>query len=126
MNEKYYICKHCGNIVKLVNDKGIPVMCCGEKMAELIPGTSDGAVEKHVPIVKKDGNIVVVEVGSVAHPMIEEHFIQWIEIFTNKGSQFKALKPGDKPTAEFLLLDGEQLESVYAYCNLHGLWKANI
>ena len=98
--------------------------CCGKMMKELVPGTSDGAVEKHVPVFTVDGNKVVVTVGSVEHPMVEAHFIEWIAIETKKGAQRKVLNPGDKPSVEFALTDDDAVVAVYAYCNLHGLWKA--
>ena len=120
---KYYVCEHCGNIIEYVKDAGVPVMCCGQKMTELIPGTSDGAHEKHVPVVASDGEKVTVEVGSVEHPMVEEHYIQWIAIETSRGSQRVNLKHTDRPRAEFCLADGEELVAAYEYCNLHGLWK---
>jgi superoxide reductase len=122
---KYYICEHCGNIIEYVKESGVPVMCCGQKMTELVPGTSDGAHEKHVPVVTVDGDKVVVEVGSVEHPMVEEHYIQWIAIETTKGSQRVKLEYTDKPRAEFKLADGESFVAAYEYCNLHGLWKSN-
>lgn len=121
---KYYICEHCGNIIEFVKDSGVPVMCCGQKMTEIVPGTSDGAVEKHVPEVTVDGNEVFVQVGSVEHPMVEEHYIEWIVIETKKGSQKIKLFAGNEPKAKFLLGEDDELVSVYAYCNLHGLWKA--
>lgn len=124
MEQKFYICKHCGNIVAMVKDAGVPVVCCGERMAELIPGTSDGAAEKHVPVYVVDGNLVNVTIGAVEHPMLENHYIEWISIQTNYGNQRKVLKPGEAPKASFALLEGEKVEAVYAYCNLHGLWKA--
>ncbi len=122
---KYYICEHCGNIIEYVKESGVPVMCCGQKMTELIPGTSDGAHEKHVPAVTLDADKVVVEVGSVEHPMMEAHYIQWISIETTKGSQRVKLEYTDKPRAEFKLADGEVFVAAYEYCNLHGLWKSN-
>ena len=124
MEQKFYICKHCGNIVAMVKDAGVPIVCCGERMTELIPGTSDGAAEKHVPVYVADGNLVNVTVGTVEHPMLENHYIEWISVQTNYGNQRKVLKPGEAPKASFALLDGEKVEAVYAYCNLHGLWKA--
>ena len=93
-------------------------------MEEIIPNTTDASAEKHVPVIKVDGNHVVVEVGSVAHPMIEAHYIEWIALQTDKGNQRKQLKPGDAPRAEFALLDGEKVVAAYAYCNLHSLFKA--
>ena len=121
---KFYVCEHCGNIMTLVKDSGVPVMCCGQKMTLLVPGTTDGALEKHVPVVEVQGNMVTVRVGSVEHPMLPEHFIQWIALETNEGSQIKHLQPGQAPQAVFALREEEKVESVYVYCNLHGLWKA--
>ncbi|MDD2969477.1 MAG: desulfoferrodoxin family protein [Lachnospiraceae bacterium] len=124
MDQKYYICKHCGNIIAYVKSSGVDVMCCGEKMTEIIPGTSDGAAEKHVPVIAVDGNKVTVTVGSVAHPMLPEHHIEWISILTKEGHQRKELKAGDEPKAEFVLTDSDEVVAAYEYCNLHSLWKA--
>ncbi len=124
MEPKFYVCEHCGNIVVKIIDSGVPVVCCGAPMRELVPGTSDGAYEKHVPAVKQEGNTVSAAVGSVAHPMTEPHFIQFIWLQTDKGNQVRSLTPADKPEACFTLCDGEKVLAVYAYCNLHGLWKA--
>ncbi len=121
---KFYICEHCGNIIEMVKDVGVPIMCCGQKMTELIPGTSDGAVEKHVPVVTVDGNKVSVAVGEAEHPMVDAHYIEWVALETSAGVQRKALKPEQAPAIEFTLADGESVTAVYAYCNLHGLWKA--
>ena len=120
---KFYICKHCGNIVTHLHASGVPVVCCGEKMEELIPGTVDAAVEKHIPVVERSGNTLTVRVGSVAHPMIPAHFIQWVAVETDQGSQIKYLKPETEPVVTFALAEGEKVVSVYEYCNLHGLWK---
>ena len=122
---KFYICKHCGNIVGLIHNAGVPLVCCGEKMSELVPNTTEAATEKHLPVVEMDGNIVKVSVGSVEHPSTEEHYIAWIYLETAHGGQRKAIKPGDKPEVSFALQDDE-LIAVYAYCNLHGLWKTEI
>ena len=119
---KFYRCEHCGNIITFVHSAGVPVMCCGQKMTELVPGTTDGAAEKHVPVVEVQGSTVQVKVGSVEHPMLPEHFIQFIAIETKHGSQIKYLQPGEKPQASFVLADGDQLVAAYEYCNLHGLW----
>lgn len=120
---KYFVCEHCGNIVEMVNNSGVPVVCCGEKMKELVPGSVDAAVEKHVPVVKEEGNTVKVFVGDVEHPMVEEHYIGWVAIETKEGMQRKYLKAGEKPEASFVLSDGDKLVAAYAWCNLHGLWK---
>ena len=124
MEMKFYRCAHCGNIVALVKDSGVPVMCCGEKMQEIVPGTTDAAVEKHVPVYEvKDGKVTVT-VGSVAHPMTEEHYIEWVALKTKSGNQRKALKPGMEPKVCFCICPEDEIEAVYAYCNLHSLWKA--
>ena len=124
MEQKYYLCSHCGNVVSFVKNSGVPVMCCGEKMKEILPGTVDASVEKHLPVFMVENNKVYVMIGEVEHPMTEPHYIEWISIQTKKGSQIKYLNPGEKPVACFTLCDNDEFEAVYAYCNLHGLWKA--
>ncbi|MCD8090974.1 MAG: desulfoferrodoxin [Clostridiales bacterium] len=124
MKQSFYICKTCGNIIAKVKDSGVPVMCCGKKMEEIIPGTSDGAVEKHVPVYEVKGNTVSVTVGSAEHPMLPEHYIEWISLQTKQGNQRKELKPGEPPKACFAICEGDSVEAVFAYCNLHSLWKA--
>lgn len=126
MEQKFYICEHCGNIIAKVKDAGVPVMCCGQKMTELVPGTVDAAVEKHVPEYTVDGNKVVVKVGAVEHPMTEDHLIEWVSLQTKQGNQRKALAAGAAPEVCFCICDGDEVEAVYAYCNLHGLWKTEI
>ncbi len=124
MESKFYICEHCGNIIEMVKNVGVPVMCCGQKMKELVPGTTDAAFEKHVPDYKVEGNRVTVNVGSVEHPMMPEHYIEWVALQTKQGVQRKVLRPEDKPSVCFAICDGDEVEAVYAYCNLHSLWKA--
>ena len=124
MEQKFFICKHCGNIIDMVKSSGVPIICCGEPMKELVPGETDGALEKHVPVYEVSGNKVTVKVGEVEHPMLEEHYIQWICLETTAGVQFKYLEPGNDPKALFSLADGEKPVAAYAYCNLHGLWKS--
>ncbi|MGN1014937.1 MAG: desulfoferrodoxin family protein [Butyricicoccus sp.] len=124
MEQKFYICEHCGNMIAMVKDTGVPVMCCGQKMTEIIPGTTDAAAEKHVPAYEVKDNKVLVTVGSVEHPMQPEHYIEWVSLQTKFGNQRKALKPGDAPKVCFALCEGDEVEAVYAYCNLHSLWKA--
>jgi superoxide reductase len=124
--QKFYICKHCGNIIGLINNAGVPLVCCGEKMMELVPNTTDAAHEKHVPVVKVEGNTISVAIGSVPHPMTEEHYINWVYIQTKKGGQRKNLAPNDQPAVEFVLTDDDAVEMVFAYCNLHGLWKTEL
>lgn len=125
MATKIFRCNHCGNIITHLTNSGVPVVCCGEKMVELVPNTTDAATEKHVPDVKVEGKKVIVTVGSVEHPMVEEHFIEWILVETKEGVQVKWLKAGQKPTHEFVLSEGDELVAVYEYCNLHGLWVKN-
>ena len=118
-----YKCEHCGTIVEEIKfGAGYP-SCCGQFMTLLKAGTLDGA-EKHVPVYSVEGNKVKVSVGSVKHPMVEDHYIEWIAIETTNGQQKKFLKANEAPKAEFLLVDGEEVVAVYAYCNLHGFWKA--
>ena len=124
MELKFFRCNHCGNIIVKIKDSSVPVVCCGENMQELVPGTTDAAVEKHLPVYEVNGSSVSVTVGSVLHPMLPEHLINWICLQTNKGFQLKYLNPGEEPKAVFALADGEKVEAVYEYCNLHGLWKA--
>ena len=121
---KFYHCKRCGNIVAYVEDHGPRIVCCGEKMDEMIPGTMDASKEKHVPVVTVDGNKVTVRVGSADHPMVEEHYIGWIALQTKAGNQRKELNHTGEPEATFALVDGDAVIAAYAYCNLHGLWKA--
>ena len=108
----------------MVEDKGVPVMCCGQKMTELVPNTTDAATEKHVPVIEVAGNEVVVKVGSVEHPMLAEHHIAFIILETNLGTQKKFLDVAGKPEAKFVLAEGEKVVAAYEYCNLHGFWKA--
>ena len=124
-NTKFYICSHCGNIVEMVKDAGPKPFCCGQKMNELVPGSVDASAEKHVPDVKVGQDIVEVNVGSVDHPMVDVHWIEWVQLVTDKGSYRKWLNPGEAPNVTFLL-DGEKPLEVYAYCNLHGLWKTEL
>ena len=120
---KFYKCEICGKIVAMVKETPVDTMCCGQAMRELVPGTTDGAAEKHVPVYTLEGNTVKVKVGSVEHPMTDAHHIEWIAIETENGNQRKELKPGDKPEATFALVPRDKIKSVYEYCNIHGLWK---
>ncbi len=123
--KKFLRCDHCGNLVGVINDAGVPMMCCGQKMTELVPNTTDAANEKHVPVVTVEGDVLKAVVGSVEHPMEEAHYIQWIFVETDKGGHKRTFKPGEKPEAVFNL-QGEKPVAVYEYCNLHGLWKAEV
>ena len=120
----FYRCEHCGIIIAHINDSGVRCVCCGEEMKPIVPNTSDGAGEKHVPVIAVDGRTVTVTVGSVEHPMQDAHYIMWIILETKQGRQRKNLKPGEKPAATFALTEGDEVIAAYEYCNLHGLWKA--
>ncbi|MBR5818308.1 MAG: desulfoferrodoxin [Clostridia bacterium] len=124
-NNKFYICEKCGNTVGMINSSGVPMVCCGQKMTKLEAGVTEASREKHIPEVKVEGNEVTAIVGSVEHPMTEEHSIMWVYLETDKGGQRKCLKPGDAPVVKFALSDEKPI-AVYAYCNLHGLWKKEI
>ncbi len=124
---KFYKCLKCGNFITFLTDQtACTPACCGEEMKEIKPNDTDGALEKHVPAVEVSGNTVKVKVGEVDHPMLPEHFIQFVILETNKGYMKKDLKPGEAPVAEFVLADGEKALTAYEYCNLHGLWKKDI
>ena len=122
---KSYICAHCRNIVEMVCDTDIKLFCCGDEMKELVPNTVEASGEKHIPAVTVKDGLVEVNVGSVNHPMESVHWIEWVQLVTDKGSQRKYLKPGEAPNVKFLLSDEKPL-AVYAYCNLHGLWKTDL
>lgn len=111
-------------MVELIKASGAPMSCCGQKMTELIPGTVDASLEKHVPVYTVEDNLVSVNVGSIDHPMVPEHYIEWIALETKFGFQRKHLNPGEAPHATFALVDGDEVVAVYEYCNLHGLWKS--
>ena len=125
MNVKFYICRHCGNLIGMVHDAGVPMMCCGQKMDALIPNTAEASNEKHLPVVTVENGTLSVNVGSVAHPMESEHYIEWIYVQTEKGGQRRILKPGDAPAVSFCMCDDKAV-AVYAYCNLHGLWMTEV
>ena len=124
-NQKFYLCEKCGNLAGLINNKNIPMMCCGQKMVELVPNTVEASVEKHLPAVTVSGDSFSVQVGSAPHPMESEHNISFVFVETEKGGQRKSLKVGDEPKAVFKFADDKPL-AVYAYCNLHGLWKTDV
>lgn len=119
-------CNKCGNFVTFIEGPHCTPVCCGETMEKLVAGTSDGAREKHVPAVTVEGNVVTAKVGEVEHPMLEKHYIQFIALETSKGCHITKLAPGEKPEAVFTLAEGEKPVAVYEYCNLHGLWKAEV
>ncbi len=125
MKEKFYICRHCGNLIGMLHNAGVPMMCCGQKMEALVPNTTEAATEKHLPVVRIDDGAIYVNIGEVDHPMTEEHFIEWLYVETENGGQRRILHPGDAPEATFCIGEDKPI-AVYAYCNLHGLWMTEI
>ena len=124
-DKKFYVCERCGNVIGKIHDSGVSVVCCGQKMTLLEAGVVEASREKHIPVVELSDNLVKVTVGSLEHPMLAEHSILWVYLETDKGGQRKALEVGAAPTVSFALCDEKPI-AVYAYCNLHGLWKAEI
>ena len=120
---RFLMCETCKKIVVEVKDSVVPVMCCGKKMVELVPNTTEASVEKHFPVIEVEGNSVKVSISTVEHPMLDVHWIEWICLQTEQGVQFKYLDPGEKPVAVFALAEGDKVVAAYEYCNLHGLWK---
>lgn len=123
MNQKFFKCSKCNNIFLSMNNSQMPLSCCGNVMDEIIPGNVDASKEKHIPQYEINGNVVTVSVGSILHPMIQEHYIEWVVLKTQNSTLIKYLKPNQNPIVKFTLEDGDIIEAVYAYCNLHGLWK---
>lgn len=124
---RFLSCDQCKNILEVIcSDNNATYDCCGQSMKELVPNTSDGASEKHLPAVEKQGNHITVKVGSVFHPMTEEHSIDWIYLETEKGGQRIHLSKTDEPVARFTVEEGDCAVAAYAFCNLHGFWKVEI
>ena len=121
----FYICKSCGNLLAYLKKGMCTAKCCGETMEVLEPNSTDAAGEKHVPVVTREGQTVRGRVGEVDHPMTEAHYITWIALETKAGMQRKPLTPDDAPAASFALTEDDSPVAAYAYCNLHGLWKAD-
>lgn len=124
MKIRFFICNHCGNIIAMIKDAGVPVKCCGENMQEIIPGTSEGAQEKHIPVYDVKGETVKVLVGEIEHPMTPEHYIDWVCLETEYGFQLKKLKQGMPPHISFNMTKDDKVKAVYAFCNKHSLWKS--
>ena len=121
----FFICEHCGNLIGLIINSGVPMMCCGEKMKEIVPNTVEASTEKHLPVAALSNDKINVKVGSVPHPMEDGHHISFVYVETQKGGQRKNLKTGDTPELNFTFTDDKPI-AVYAYCNLHGLWKTDV
>lgn len=122
MKLTFYQCDICGKVIGVIDDVGIPTDCCGQTMHEIAVNMTDGAGEKHLPVFEISGNKVTVNVGSIPHPMTEQHSILWVGLRTSTGFHFRKLNPGDAPEASFMLCDGECVEAVLSFCNVHGLW----
>ena len=126
MKVKFYRCAHCGNIIHKIHDAGVPVVCCGQKMEELVPNVVEASGEKHVPVASVKDGVLHVNVGSVDHPMVDVHYIEWVFVELENGYLLKELKPDSAPHVEFQLGEDDKPVAVYAYCNLHGLWMSEI
>ena len=123
--QRFFICQHCGNMIGLIKDKGVPIVCCGEKMTELVPNTTEASNEKHLPAVTVSGDSIIIQIGSVPHPMEEAHHITFAYVETKRGGQRKCLNIGEAPNLSFCFSDDKPI-AAYAFCNLHGLWKTEI
>ena len=121
MSARFFVCDHCGNLITTLHDAGVPMLCCGEKLRELIPNTVEASGEKHLPVVERSGSTLTVTVGAVEHPMVDVHHIQWLYVETAQGGHIRYLHPGEAPRA-----GDETPVAVYAYCNLHGLWMTKL
>ncbi len=126
MKNKFYLCERCGNIAELIHASGVNPVCCGERMKPMVAGVTEASREKHIPVVTVEKGRVTVSVGSVTHPMSEEHSILWIYLETTKSAYRRTLSPSEEPTATFELSEGEEAKTAYAYCNLHGLWAKEL
>jgi len=122
---QFFICEHCGNLLGLIEDRGAPVVCCGDPMTALVPNTVEASGEKHLPVAAVSGNTVEVQVGSTLHPMEEAHHLTFVYLETERGGQRKCLNVGEEPKLTFVVADDKPV-SVYAYCNLHGLWQTAV
>ncbi len=123
--QSFYKCDICGLVVGVLENENKHITCCGQNMRKIVAGEVEASGEKHIPVCEYDGKVLTVSVGSVLHPMEDKHFIEWIYVQTKNGGQRKILHAQDKPVAKFVFEDDEPI-CVYAYCNLHGLWKKEI
>ena len=122
----FFVCKHCGNMVGFIHNSGVPIVCCGEQMTQLVPNTVEASTEKHLPDVTVSGDNLKVQIGSTPHPMGDDHYISFVYAETPKGGMRKNLAVGDDPKVSFAFSSDDKPIAVYAYCNLHGLWKTDI
>ena len=121
---KFYFCETCNRIFNFIKAPNQELECCGKPLKELVPNSTNASLEKHVPIIERMDSHVEIKVGAEPHPMLPEHYIEWVVLETNYGYQLKNLHPGDAPTASFALSKGEEVLCAYAYCNIHKLWKS--
>jgi superoxide reductase len=122
--KQVYKCSICGNMIEVVHASGGSLVCCGKTMDLLIENSTEAVHEKHVPVIEKLDGEILAKVGSISHPMTEEHYIEWIELITENKVYRKYLKPGQTPEANFKVCDSTKQFTARAYCNLHGFWKA--
>lgn len=120
--QKFYVCKHCGNVIGLINNAGVPLICCGEEMTELIANNTEAKTDYHIPATAVNGNLITVDIGKFPHPMTPEHHINWVYIQTERGGQRKNIRPGEAPAVVFSLAGDDKYLKTYAHCTLHGLW----
>ena len=123
---KIFVCNHCGNMVGFIHSSGVPMICCGEQLAELVPNTVEASTEKHLPAVTVSGNNVSVQICSTPHPMENEHHIAFVYVETEYGILCRHLAAGAEPKVSFAFSSDDKPVAVYAFCNLHGLWKTEI
>lgn len=124
MEQKFYVCHRCGNLITKLREGKSPVVCCGKIMEKIISGTTDAVMEKHLPVCAVENGKIHVSIGETTHPMENAHYIEWIALRTGTGIYCKYLSPQKIPQASFSIGEGEQIKAVYAYCNIHGLWEA--
>ena len=124
-NQKFLLCKICGNLIGIIKDESVPLVCCGQEMTLLVPNTEEASTEKHLPAIAASGSSISVQVGSTFHPMEEGHHITFVYVETENGGQRKCLDIGAEPKVTFCF-DDDKPVAVYAYCNLHGLWKTEV
>lgn len=119
----FYSCDACGKVIAVLEDTGVPTECCGQPMEELLPNCSGADPDKHIPVLARDGSSCHVQIGRQIHPMTDTHSIRWIGVSTPDAFLYKELTPGSRPEADFFLGPEDEIEEVYAFCNLHGLWR---
>ena len=120
---KFYVCKYCGKLIRVLNTNNTKTICCGEEMKELVANSVDASLEKHKPVVEIVENELLIKVGSIFHPMTKDHYIQWIIVNNDERCYEVELFPEQDPVVRIPLLRNS---TIYAYCNLHGLWKTEI